>query len=389
MKKFIKAVLVLAMVPTLLTGCIYSNTVVDINENGSGSVKSVDGFDKNILNKLGKTYQDFTSKDNESYDMKYNGKKYVAGTYEDKFLGPDDMNTAGVGAISSEMGMVTLTKLNGGLELKLTLAPFISKGMGYDHKFPEFKDISDSTLQGMKLKDLIAQDVPGLVLKARFNMPYNVVQTAGGTGGVTVSGKSIQLDYLKMIDSGSREWKFQAMKNPGSIDPNSTIFKDVKKNAWYAKAVLAAADRGFMKGFADGTFKPDGTLTMAELAKIASEVSGKSIPNNPQYWAKGHILFAQDSGLFLDKKEATAKNWNVLATREQVVHAIAIAAGQQDVKEVSSSSIKDWNQIDSRMKNIILYAYQAGIVNGKSGEKFEPKSMVTRAEVAQILSNIK
>ncbi|MGR6542593.1 S-layer homology domain-containing protein [Paenibacillus tundrae] len=387
MKKLMKVITIVLMIPMLLTGCIYSNTEVIINENGSGSVKAVNGFDKNILNKLGKTYQDFTSRSNESYDITSSGKKYTVGTYEDKFT--NDINDSGVATISNEMGLVSLNKIHGGFELKLELHDFISKEMSYDTRFPELKDISDKTLRGMKLKDLIAQDVDGLVLKVKFNMPYEVKQVSGGTSGVYVKGKTIQLDYLKMIKSGSREWKFESIKNPGKVDPNSTLFMDVKSSAWYAKAVLEVNSKGIMKGFGDGTFKPNGTLTMAELAKIASEVAGQSIPNNPEYWAMGHILFAQDTGLFFEKKTATAKNWNVPATREQTVYAISMAAGQQDVKEVSSDSISDWNQIDDRMKYMILYAYQAGIVGGNSNGKFEPKSKVTRAEVAQILSNIK
>lgn len=387
MKKFLKVITIILMTSMLLTGCIYSKTEVTINENGSGSVKHVVGFDKNMLKKLGKTYQDFTSKSNQSYEITYNGTKYTVGTYEDIFI--KDINDSGVATISNEMGLVSLNKIYEGFELKLELHDFISKDMRYDTKFPEFKDISDKTLKDMRLKDLIAQDIDGLVLKVKFSMPYKVKQVSGGTSGVYVKGKTIQLDYLKMIESGSREWKFESRKNPNKVDPNNTIFKDVKKNAWYAKAVLEVNSKGIMKGFGDGTFKPNDTLTMAELAKIASEVAGQRIPNHPEYWAMGHILFAQDTGLFLEKKTITAKNWNVPATREQTVYAISMAAGQQDVKEVPSTSITDWNQIDNRMQSMILYAYQAGIVSGNSNGKFEPKSKVTRAEVAQILNNIK
>ncbi|MEX1028656.1 MAG: S-layer homology domain-containing protein [Paenibacillaceae bacterium] len=385
--KFLGTIIALFAIPFVLTGCIFANLTVDINANGSGSAKLVGGYSKEILNKLGKTPKDFSSQNNEYYEFVSGGKHYLGETWEDKFPAYDIISSSGVSSIYGVLGPVELVRLNNGMQLNLGLWDFISKDMTYEHKFPEFNDISDETLQGMKLVDLIAQDVDGLVLNATFNMPYEVKQIKGSTEGVIVKGKKISLDYLKMIESGSREWKFESI-DPNA-DPNESFFSDIKKEAWYYEPVEAVVKVGILNGYSNGTFKPNNSLTLAELSKIIVACLGYDIPNNPKYWATGHVLFAQENGFVLSKAEVTAKNWDVPATREQVVYAITLATGLQGATgNVKSQDIKGWSNIDPVMQSTILAAYNAGIVKGTPNGSFNAKGKITRAEMAQILYNI-
>jgi hypothetical protein len=45
-------------------------------------------------------------------------------------------------------------------------------------------------------------------------------------------------------------------------------FKDVKKGAWYENSVSAAVRAGLFKGYTDGTFRPDQTITQQEMIAI-------------------------------------------------------------------------------------------------------------------------
>ena len=56
------------------------------------------------------------------------------------------------------------------------------------------------------------------------------------------------------------------------LDKNVTItktFSDVEDDAWYAKAVNTMASLGMLEGYPDGTFHPDAPITRAEFAAIA------------------------------------------------------------------------------------------------------------------------
>ncbi|MCM3628712.1 S-layer homology domain-containing protein [Paenibacillus glycanilyticus] len=49
-------------------------------------------------------------------------------------------------------------------------------------------------------------------------------------------------------------------------------FKDVPASAWYASDVAAAASEGYVYGFPDGTFRPSKTLTRAEAASMLAKL---------------------------------------------------------------------------------------------------------------------
>lgn len=51
-------------------------------------------------------------------------------------------------------------------------------------------------------------------------------------------------------------------------------FSDVKPGDWYYDAVMALANSGIVVGFADGTFRPNQTITAGELATIFCRIYG-------------------------------------------------------------------------------------------------------------------
>jgi hypothetical protein len=73
-------------------------------------------------------------------------------------------------------------------------------------------------------------------------------------------------------------------------------FSDVKSGDWYNTMVDTLAEMGIVKGYSDGTFRPDAPITRAEFAAIAarfdtSDVTGKSasFTDIADSWAKSSI----------------------------------------------------------------------------------------------------
>ena len=54
------------------------------------------------------------------------------------------------------------------------------------------------------------------------------------------------------------------------------IFSDVPENAWYYDAVIGSIKYGWISGYPDGTFRPDNTITRAEVAAIVNRMLGRS-----------------------------------------------------------------------------------------------------------------
>ena len=51
-------------------------------------------------------------------------------------------------------------------------------------------------------------------------------------------------------------------------------FSDVKADKYYYDSVMQCADKGYVRGYEDGTFRPNGNITRAEFAVIMNKVLG-------------------------------------------------------------------------------------------------------------------
>jgi hypothetical protein len=91
----------------------------------------------------------------------------------------------------------------------------------------------------------------------------------------------------------------------GSTTPETanTSFADVSGDAWYASAVHTLARQNVLIGYADNTFKPEQSITRAELVTIAARFNQREDTfDNPftdlsiSHWAYEHIVSAYGNG---------------------------------------------------------------------------------------------
>jgi len=80
----------------------------------------------------------------------------------------------------------------------------------------------------------------------------------GPNNGVT------RAESLKMI--------FESIGQPSTGEVTRTSFSDFKKDEWFAGYVEMAKEKGYVKGYDDGKFRPHQTVNKAELLKIAFQI---------------------------------------------------------------------------------------------------------------------
>lgn len=115
----------------------------------------------------------------------------------------------------------------------------------------------------------------------------------------------------------------------------SSDFTDVPADAYYTNAVKWAAQKGIVSGTTATTFAPDQVVARQEMAVIMANY-------------------------------AKALDYTTPKTREAVTFA-------------DSASIASW------AKDSVKAMQRAGIMNGKDGNRFDPKGTATRAEAAAVL----
>ncbi len=103
-------------------------------------------------------------------------------------------------------------------------------------------------------------------------------------------------------------------------------FSDVSTNAWYSQALAFSIENGYINGYEDGTFRPNGEMTRAELAAVISRLypdDNTPIVKTPftdilDSWAKSSIEELYSKGVIVGSSKTTFTP-RANATRAEVV----------------------------------------------------------------------
>jgi len=124
---------------------------------------------------------------------------------------------------------------------------------------------------------------------------------------------------------------------------NAASFKDVEGYEFYAEAAENLSMRGILSGYSDGEFKPEKTITRAEMAKLVCVMQGDIVIKNievmkqydyelpfedvsPNHWARPYIRFASDCGVINGYVDGTFKPEKTVLY-EEAVKMIVCALG--------------------------------------------------------------
>lgn len=125
----------------------------------------------------------------------------------------------------------------------------------------------------------------------------------------------------------------------------STRFKDVDGSKWYANAIGYMEQYGIIKGYSDGTFRPNAAITRAEFAAIASRfdnlITGEPIMFSDvkaTHWAKDYISSAAAKGWIKGYTNGTFRPDNYITRAEVVTLVNRMLERYSDRSYVDSNS---------------------------------------------------
>lgn len=187
-------------------------------------------------------------------------------------------------------------------------------------------------------------------------------------------------------------------------------FTDVSKEYWGYQYIYSMANAGAIKGYPDGTFKPENPVTRAEYCVMtilaAGMVPGNIDSNKKQWeidyidnehWAndymKSMFYYTSDYGKWYLLNNVQPDDYISRAEAAMGLYEIindfsrSMTGYEEEVKQILSEKYVDYDQFGNHTE-AIYFANQEGIINGYPDGTFKPSNPVTRAEMCAMLYKI-
>lgn len=149
----------------------------------------------------------------------------------------------------------------------------------------------------------------------------------------------------------------------------SNTFSDVPKGYWAANYIGYMQQFGIITGYSDGSFRPDAPVTRAEFAAIASRFEkltegSKSFADVPDtYWAARYINFAATRGWVTGYSDGTFKPENTI-TRAEVAAVTCRLLERSADQNYIRSHLKELRTFSDVTESHWAYWYAMEAANG-------------------------
>ncbi|MFC5704358.1 S-layer homology domain-containing protein [Cohnella faecalis] len=195
-------------------------------------------------------------------------------------------------------------------------------------------------------------------------------------------------------------------------------FSDVSGKHWAKTQIDQAVRKGYVKGYADGTFKPDKSVTVAEflamlflsftetdsagnvtwsqatLDRFPDHVRARMIDgygydfSQGKPWYKNYADYAKFFGLMKDEYEG---RYNEPLTRERASRIVIRmdeefhTAIVEEYADLGIPLMKDYKYIEDYLRNDAAKTLISGILSGYPDGTWKPKKAVSRAEAISVI----
>ena len=175
---------------------------------------------------------------------------------------------------------------------------------------------------------------------------------------------------------------------------NNISLTDIQGH-WGNAQIQEFANKGFVQGYEDHTFRPETGITRAEFVKIFNRVcgltnkSGKVFQDTQNHWAKDEIDIAVTNGVC----EGIGQNLfgaDDCITREQAAKMVANYKNIECDNHIIVNALADAGEVSDwakdALESILYEKYMFGYIDEN---KFKPKNNITRAELVKIFFEAK
>ena len=183
----------------------------------------------------------------------------------------------------------------------------------------------------------------------------------------------------------------------GEYDPYdpSAMFSDMAFGTWYYQDVRDSVAMGLIKGYNDGTFRPDASIRRSEVVTILHRAAGSpaaqgkaDFPDVPSgCFYEQALAWASENGLVNGTDRGFEPNSNI--TREQIATILYRIVGEPPVED-KHAGFEDGAKVSGYAKDAMNWAVENGVITGSldtaSGKTLlKPQASASRAQIAAII----
>ncbi|MEN6316361.1 MAG: S-layer homology domain-containing protein [Clostridiaceae bacterium] len=196
------------------------------------------------------------------------------------------------------------------------------------------------------------------------------------------------------IVSGGKVYYIASAPGKYKIVGKSTALSDIGRH-WAEKDIEFIISHGLFNGTGDGRFSPDGPMTRAMFAAVLgrlhgvdeSEFTGSSFNDTEagqwysafvQWSAENGIINGYGGGRFGPDDCITREQLCTMLVRYMKYAGIILESTDAQGTFADAGDISDW------AADAVELCYRAGLIEGTGNNRFDPKGIATRAQVAAI-----
>lgn len=187
-----------------------------------------------------------------------------------------------------------------------------------------------------------------------------------------------------------------ALNGTSSDDADDEInFSDIE-NHWAKEDILSVQKKGWMKGYDNGLFVPDASLTRAQAAVTVVRAfnlekqennTGSFVDVSKNHWAKNEIEIAKEHGIINGIDEEHFAPDRPVTREEMAVMLNRILDFDVEIFKLNKQLFYDVKEDRWSYEEIFTMVLK-GIIRGYEDESFRPTESITRAQMASLLNRM-
>jgi len=184
----------------------------------------------------------------------------------------------------------------------------------------------------------------------------------------------------------------------GSAYAATLLFSDIAGH-WVEQTIIRLAEKGVIKGYPDGTVRPDDTITRGEFTALLVRNLGldtTKVEKEPPtfddidgHWSEKNIEALVDGGILDPADYDRGLKPDEPISRIEIIRMLvrAIGKGNEAKQSAGNTTFEDDDAIDTADKGYVIIAKREALISGYPDGTIRPNGETTRGEAFELIDN--